>query len=100
LTLTEYWLITPYELELRLKVYQDKSEARVMEQDTLNHLLGRYIAYAVNDPKKYPKYPFLKKEKNDTIELMIENGTNGEELAEKLRAMKNKIDNIRKNTNG
>jgi len=24
-----------------------------------NYNLGKYIAYAVNDPKKYPKKPFL-----------------------------------------
>ena len=27
--------------------------------DLNNYNLGKYIAYAVNDPKKYPKKPFL-----------------------------------------
>jgi hypothetical protein len=27
-----------------------------------NWLLGKYIAYAVNDPKKYPKEPFMQSE--------------------------------------
>lgn len=29
-----------------------------METDTLNHLLGRYVTFAFNDPKHYPKKPF------------------------------------------
>lgn len=29
--------------------------------DLNNYNLGKYIAYAVNDPKKYPKKPFLDK---------------------------------------
>lgn len=27
--------------------------------DLNNYNLGKYIAYAVNDPKKYPRKPFL-----------------------------------------
>lgn len=27
--------------------------------DACNHILGRYIAYAFNKPKAYPKKPFL-----------------------------------------
>lgn len=29
----------------------------------LNHILGKYIAYATNDPKHYPKVPFTEKER-------------------------------------
>lgn len=35
-------------------------------QDQLNYLLGKYVALAVNNPKKYPKEPFLTK-KQSTI---------------------------------
>lgn len=28
------------------------------EVDGLNHILGKYIAYAFNDPKHYPREPF------------------------------------------
>ncbi len=27
--------------------------------DSLNYLLGRYITWAFNDPKNYPKEPYL-----------------------------------------
>jgi hypothetical protein len=42
-------------------VYKKKEEARVREADMNNYNLGKYIAYAVNDPKKYPKKPFLER---------------------------------------
>lgn len=29
--------------------------------DSTNFVLGQYIAYAVNDPKKYPDKPFIAK---------------------------------------
>lgn len=32
------------------------------QADFLNHVLGSYIALAVNNPKKYPKKPFLSEE--------------------------------------
>lgn len=30
--------------------------------DTLNYVLGKYIAYAFHEPKKYPKKPLLVKQ--------------------------------------
>lgn len=38
--------------------------------DTLNHLLGHYIAIAFNQPKKYPRLPFLIKETVSTADVM------------------------------
>ena len=42
-------------------MYIEKEENRAREMDMNNFNLGKYIAYAVNDPKKYPKKPFLAK---------------------------------------
>lgn len=33
--------------------------------DLNNYNLGKYIAYAVNDPKKYPRVPFLQEERDE-----------------------------------
>nr|DAI12707.1 MAG TPA: hypothetical protein [Caudoviricetes sp.] len=41
------------------------------EQDYLNNLLGQYIAYAFNEPSKYPK-PFLNKEEKGNKEMSSE----------------------------
>lgn len=38
-----------------------KEENRIREWDLMNYNLGKYIGIAVNDPKKYPRQPFLKK---------------------------------------
>ena len=51
----EHWNTNPKIFEKQLKAYQE----RLQEADMLNHLLGKYIAYASNNPKKYPKKPFL-----------------------------------------
>jgi len=49
------------DFEVFIKAYEERQEEQMEIQDALNHLLGRYIGYAVNDPKKYPKKPFLHK---------------------------------------
>ena len=41
--------------------YNERTKRWMDEVDSLNHTLGTYISYAVNDPKKYPKQPFYKK---------------------------------------
>lgn len=41
------------------KALKQKRVNDYKELDYLNFLLGKYIAFAVNDPKKYPKTPFL-----------------------------------------
>ena len=40
-------------------VYVQKQKNKAIETDYSNFNLGKYIAYAVNDPKKYPNEPFL-----------------------------------------
>ena len=59
LTLKQYWNITPKEFYYYVDAYNE----RLVTQDSLNHMFGRYIGFAVNDPKKYPVDPFLKKDK-------------------------------------
>ena len=38
------------------------------EQDALNHILGKYIAFSFNDPQKYPSEPFTSGIKDESIE--------------------------------
>lgn len=71
LSLEQYWEYTPKKLEKFANVYRQKQENRVKEWDMMNHLLGRYIMYAVNQPKSYPDRPYLeqveaKKEMTDS----------------------------------
>lgn len=39
-------------------MFDKKEKQRLKEIDNLNYLLGKYIGYAVNDPKHYPDKPF------------------------------------------
>ena len=56
------------------EAYQMRIEDQAILMDRMNHSLGYYIAYAVNEPKKYPEEPLSsKKEKKDmTQDEMIE----------------------------
>lgn len=49
-------------MEKYIKVYQIKKEQQAIEMDANNYNLGRYIAVAFHDPKKYPRRPYLYKE--------------------------------------
>lgn len=50
----------------RVKIYNETIKEREVLKDYHNYLLGRYMIYAYNDPKKYPKKPFLQvSEKKD-----------------------------------
>lgn len=57
-----FWSLTPKQWSKYVKVYNEKEKERLKEVDTLNYILGKYIAYAVNDPKHYPNKPFLEKD--------------------------------------
>lgn len=63
LNLLYFWQLTPNQFKKYVTVYQEKEKNRVIEQDFLNHILGKYISFAFNDPKKYPRKSFLNKEK-------------------------------------
>lgn len=54
-----FWELTPKQFEKHIEVYIEKEKERAKELDYNNFLLGRYLIYAFNDPKKYPKKPFL-----------------------------------------
>ena len=46
-----------------LEGFNQKLDYERQFQDALNHTLGRYIGIAVNNPKKYPKEPYLAEER-------------------------------------
>lgn len=68
----EYWNLNPNQFQKYINVYKSKTEHELQEKDYLNYLLGHYITYSFNNPKKYPKKPFLSKltKKNMTDEDM------------------------------
>lgn len=63
LTLEYFWEINPRIFNKYINVYKKKKEEEIQQIDTLNFLLGKYIAYAFNDVKHYPKKPFLEDDK-------------------------------------
>lgn len=65
LDLNYYWSLTPKQWSKYVKIYNEKETQRLKEADTLNYILGKYIAYAVNDPKHYPQKPFTDNEKRE-----------------------------------
>lgn len=75
LNLMTYWETTPKQFNKYIKVYEEEIELRFKEQDISNHTLGKYIAYAVNEPKKYPKNPFT-----DTVKKKVLTGDDLENI--------------------
>lgn len=65
LDLNYFWSLNPKQWEKHVKVYTEKEKNRLKEIDALNHILGKYIGFAVNDPKNYPKHPFTDNQKKD-----------------------------------
>lgn len=78
LDLHYFWSLTPKQWAKHIKVFNQKEEDRLKEADTLNFVLGKYIAYAVNNPKQYPKKPFTDKE---PVELQPISDTEMEKIA-------------------
>lgn len=58
LDLHYFWTLNPKQWNKYVKVFNEKEKQRINEIDTLNYSLGKYIYYAVNNPKKYPLRPF------------------------------------------
>lgn len=56
--------MNPREIKVCFEGHKEKIEEEMKLKDSLNHLLGKYIAIGVNNPKKYPKKPFLAKEES------------------------------------
>jgi len=61
LDLHYYWSLNVKQFKKHIKVYKEKEEERIREQDALNHLFGKYIGYAFNDPRHYPSEPFTQR---------------------------------------
>ena len=70
LDLHYFWTLNPKQWAKYIKVFNEKEQARLKEVDTLNYILGKYIAYAVNDPKHYPSKPFS--DKNTELKPMTD----------------------------
>ncbi len=66
LDLNYFWSINPNQYRKHLSIYNKKQEEQLKEKDTLNWTMGKYMIYAFNDPKKYPKKPFSLEEKKET----------------------------------
>jgi len=64
--------MTPRIIEMVFEAYQKRVERQLQLIDNTNYLLGRYIAIAVNDPKKYPSEPVLYKKSRASMSTDIE----------------------------
>lgn len=71
LDLHYFWSLTPKQFEKHLEMFNENEKKHVTEIDMLNHLLGRYIAIAFNDPKSYPERSFLDTS-NDVMQVMTD----------------------------
>ncbi len=78
LNLHYFWSLTPKQFKNHIKAYYEREKNRVIEEDMLNHLLGKYIAIAFNEPKNYPKKSFLSRA---TIENEIMTDDDMEKMA-------------------
>lgn len=70
LDLHYYWSLNPKQFTKHIEVFNRKEEQRLKENDLFNFMLGKYMAFAFNDPKKYPTKPFL--EKNTDLQPMTD----------------------------
>lgn len=61
LDLHYFWSLNPKQWAKHVKIYVENEEKRFKEIDTFNFILGKYVAFAVNDPKRYPSKPFTEK---------------------------------------
>lgn len=62
LDLHYFWTLTPKQWAKYIKVFNEKEKIRLKELDTLNYILGKYVAFGVNDPRHYPSKPFSDKD--------------------------------------
>lgn len=70
LDLHYFWSLTPKQWAKHIKVFNQKEQQRLKEKDLFNYMLGKYVVFAFNDPKKYPDKPFT--EKNTDLEPMTD----------------------------
>ncbi len=62
LDLHYFWSLNPSQFNKYIKVYNEKQLEKFKEKDLLNFMLGKYVAFAFNDPKGYPKKPFTEED--------------------------------------
>ena len=62
LDLHYYWSLNPKQYAKHIKVFNQREQQRLKEKDLFNYVLGKYVAYAFNDPKHYPSKPFFEKD--------------------------------------
>ena len=65
LDLHYFWSLNPKQWAKHVKVFNEREQQRLREKDALNYLLGKYITFAFNNPKKYPSKPFLDNNNTD-----------------------------------
>ena len=70
LNLDYFWGLTPKQWAKHVAVFNRKEQERLKEKDLFNFMLGKYVAYAFNDPKNYPSKPFT--EKNTDLKPMTD----------------------------
>ncbi len=63
LDLHYFWSLNVKQFQKHVKAFNEEEKRKFEQQDALNFLLGEYVAFAFNNPKKYPKKPFLEKQK-------------------------------------
>lgn len=78
LDLEYYWRLTPNQFKKHYEGYRVRIENEAKMKDQLNHILGMYIGFAVNEPSKYPNKPHLMKQEqlremtDDEMERKVE----------------------------
>lgn len=60
--------MTPKEGQKYFEAYAKKTDQELKKMDVANYILGKYVMYAVNDPKKYPEHPILQDSKQPTTD--------------------------------
>lgn len=61
--------MTPAEVNGRLTAFASKASEEIENADLLAWMIGKYVAYGVNAPKKYPKRPELMKKQKPSREM-------------------------------
>lgn len=56
---SDFWRMTPGDFRACVAGYRKRIEQQLRIRDQIAWMGGNYIGFAVNDPKKYPKKPFL-----------------------------------------
>lgn len=70
LTLPYFWSLDVKQYTKHVKAFNKRHKQNIKDLDGLNYILGKYIAFAFNDPRHYPNKPFS--EHNTELELMTD----------------------------